>query len=165
MVTIGIEDEKRQSCPRQSPFERVGRAGGIRRSGADNAPRQAHRADHRRRYAPSAHRPVGIACSHRQNAAAARIRPRLGAPDARRGSLLRLYLDTSLLVAALTNEAETGRVQAWLGAQVADDLAISDWVTTEFSSALSVKLRSGQIEAPYRAEVLATFARLSADSL
>jgi uncharacterized protein len=78
---------------------------------------------------------------------------------------LRLYLDTSLLVAALTNEAETGRVQAWLGAQVAGDLAISDWVTTELSSALSVKLRSGQIEAPDRAEVLATFARLSADSL
>jgi uncharacterized protein len=78
---------------------------------------------------------------------------------------LRLYVDTSLLVAALTNEAETGRAQAWLGAQVAGDLAISEWVTTEFSSALSVKLRSGLIEAPYRAEVLATFARLSADSL
>lgn len=76
-----------------------------------------------------------------------------------------LYLDTSLLVAALTNEAETSHVQAWLGAQAADDLAISDWVTTEFSSALSVKLRSGQIESVHRAGVLTTFARLSADSL
>ena len=76
-----------------------------------------------------------------------------------------LYLDTSLLVAALTNEAETGRVQAWLGEQAADSLAISDWVTTEFSSALSVKLRSGQIEPLHRAEALAMFTRLSADSL
>jgi hypothetical protein len=38
-----------------------------------------------------------------------------------------LYLDTSVLVSALTNEADTGAVQDWLAAQVARDLAISDW--------------------------------------
>jgi uncharacterized protein len=75
-----------------------------------------------------------------------------------------LYLDTSLLVAALTNEAETGRIQSWLGQQTEDDLAISDWAVTEFSSALSIKLRAGRIEPAHRAESLAVFTRLTTES-
>jgi uncharacterized protein with PIN domain len=55
-----------------------------------------------------------------------------------------LYLDTSLLVAVLTKEAETGRLQCWLGQQPIKDLTVSDWVATEFSSALSIKLRTGR---------------------
>ena len=55
-------------------------------------------------------------------------------------------------------------MQRWLGQQQADDLAISDWVATEFSSALSIKLRTGQIEASHRADALATFTRLATDS-
>jgi hypothetical protein len=37
-------------------------------------------------------------------------------------------------------------------------------VSTEFSSALSIKLRTGQIEAVHRADALAMFTRLTAES-
>ena len=53
------------------------------------------------------------------------------------------YIDTSVLIAALT---------------------ISEWVATEFSAALSIKIRTGQIEVRHRAESLAAFTRLSAES-
>jgi len=77
---------------------------------------------------------------------------------------LSVYIDTSVLVAALTNEAETDRMQSWLSSQDPDELFISDWVATEFSSALSIKLRSGQINVADRANALALFTRLSAES-
>jgi predicted nucleic acid-binding protein len=78
---------------------------------------------------------------------------------------LRLYLDTSLLVAAFTTEPETVRIQAWLDTRASDDLLVSDWVTTEFSAALSLKLRGRQIDASKRAEALATYSHLCIDSL
>ncbi len=74
------------------------------------------------------------------------------------------YIDTSVLVAALTNEAETARMQSWLGEREPTELTISEWVATEFSAALSIKIRTGQIEAHHRAEALAAFTRLSAES-
>ena len=73
------------------------------------------------------------------------------------------YLDTSVLVAVLTNEVKTSRVQAWLAQQEPGRLAISEWVATEFSAALSIKLRSGRIDATNRADALAVFARLRED--
>ena len=75
-----------------------------------------------------------------------------------------LYLDTSLLVAALTNEASTERVQTWLGQQDPDDLHISVWAMTEFSSALALKLRTGQIEMTQRADTLSRFMLLRAET-
>ena len=62
-----------------------------------------------------------------------------------------LYLDTSLLVAVLTHEARTAEMQEWLAAQAVDELIVSDWVVTEFSSALSVKVRTAQLSPAHRA--------------
>ena len=66
-----------------------------------------------------------------------------------------LYLDTSLLVAVLTNEPRTNELQEWLAVQTPDSLTISDWVVTEFSGALSMKVRTGQLNTGNRADALA----------
>jgi uncharacterized protein len=75
-----------------------------------------------------------------------------------------LYPDTSLLVSAFTNESETRRMQQWLEEQSPDELSISDWVLTEFSSALSIKLRTGQLDEGERAASLAMLIRVAAES-
>lgn len=63
-----------------------------------------------------------------------------------------LCLETSLLVAALTNGPETERIQAWRADQEPSEFAIGDWVVTEFCPALSIKLRVKQINAAHLAD-------------
>lgn len=75
------------------------------------------------------------------------------------------YLDTSLLVAALTVETATDRVHLWLETQPAAEYHISDWTATEASSAFALKQRSGQITASERAQALTLFHRLQRESL
>lgn len=75
------------------------------------------------------------------------------------------YLDTSVLVSALTREAATGRVLDWLDGLPEGAAMISDWVVTEFSSALALKLRAGGIGLADRAVALSLFSRMVAESL
>lgn len=75
------------------------------------------------------------------------------------------YLDTSILVAALTREPRTEDMQTWLATQSVDTLCVSDWVLTEFSAAISMKVRMEILTARERALVLGAFTTLRESSL
>ena len=71
------------------------------------------------------------------------------------------YLDTSVIVAAVTNEAAGQRVRSWLAEQVRGELIVSDWVSTEVSSALALKVRTGDLTQDERKVALHAFRRLT----
>jgi uncharacterized protein len=75
------------------------------------------------------------------------------------------YVDTSILLSAMTQEIATDRAQRWLAEQPPESIAISLWTITEFSSGLSIKLRTGQIDQAARAASLNAFGRYTAETL
>ena len=76
-----------------------------------------------------------------------------------------IYCDTSLLVAALAREPDSGRSQEWLAMHSGHALCVSDWVVTEFAGALAFKQRTGQISAELRAQIRARWQKLVTNTL
>jgi len=71
-----------------------------------------------------------------------------------------VYVDTSVLVSILTNEPDAPKAMAWLKRQAPGTLSMSHWTATEFSSALALKVRTGQLEPRQQAMILAAFDKL-----
>ncbi|MET3858095.1 type II toxin-antitoxin system VapC family toxin [Rhizobium sp. OAE497] len=68
------------------------------------------------------------------------------------------YLDTSVIVAALVNEEASERASAFLWESVnTTRVVVSDWTLTEFSSAIALKIRTGQLNSDYQAEIQNVF--------
>ena len=76
-----------------------------------------------------------------------------------------IYCDTSLMIASLIPEGASDSVQAWLAEQAEGTLCISDWVVTEFSSALGIKLRRGVLPVDRQSHILAEWRATIADQL
>ncbi|MCP9888960.1 type II toxin-antitoxin system VapC family toxin [Cyanobium sp. ATX 6A2] len=73
---------------------------------------------------------------------------------------MRVYLDTSLLVAALIREPGTDTAKRFLQAAEGQDWLLSAWTEVELASALSIKCRSGVVSATESAEALQRYSVL-----
>jgi uncharacterized protein len=58
-----------------------------------------------------------------------------------------IYVDTSVLVALLTNESTASIIQQWYAKDDHRILVTADWTLTEFSSVVRIKERTGQLTA------------------
>ena len=75
-----------------------------------------------------------------------------------------VYVDTSVIVALLTVEPKTQDVTAWY-AGLRDTPLCADWLLTEFSSAISIKLRNRQLTETHAKRVRKEFDLLAAGGL
>jgi len=69
------------------------------------------------------------------------------------------YVDTSVIVAMLTHEPKSLACIDWFKNQKQPPQS-SDWLITEFNSAISLKLRTGQLQAKQVTAILQTFETL-----
>lgn len=67
------------------------------------------------------------------------------------------YLDTSLLVPLFVKEPKSQAILTWFAGIGATDVVVSEWAITEFSSAIAIKTRTGQIGASIRMSIQADF--------
>jgi uncharacterized protein len=74
------------------------------------------------------------------------------------------YVDTSVLVALCVNEPRSEDVSRWY-AKCKDKLVTSVWSVTEFSSALGIKQRTGQITTEEAQVAWQSFQRLCTNDL
>ena len=74
------------------------------------------------------------------------------------------YLDTSAVVSLLRPEPATATVQRWVARNAATGLHVSDWVTVEVSSALSILQRTGELATPARAQAQQTYELLTSNA-
>lgn len=59
---------------------------------------------------------------------------------------MRIYVDTSVLVAAHSREPHTALAQTWLAGQSGSNLIITTWALVECDSALAIKRRRGELD-------------------
>ncbi len=77
---------------------------------------------------------------------------------------MRVYVDTSVLVALIVPEAHSAAVARWYGRTRAE-LVSATWCVIEFASALGLKQRSGQIDAAQARDAWERFERLATNDL
>ena len=75
-----------------------------------------------------------------------------------------VYVDTSVLVALIVPEPHSAAVARWYGHTHAE-LVSAAWAATEFASALGIKQRLGQIDAPQAHAAWQWFDRLVTNDL
>ncbi|MGZ8217881.1 type II toxin-antitoxin system VapC family toxin [Methylomagnum sp.] len=71
------------------------------------------------------------------------------------------YLDTSVLVPLYVEESRSSDVERWLAGLGSMPLMVSPWCVTEFSSALGLKARRGELSGTDLAKAVAGFRRFA----
>lgn len=75
-----------------------------------------------------------------------------------------IYVDTSVLIALYLPEAKSKDVDQWYSS-CTDTLVSATWCVSEFASALSIKQRTGQIDAATALKAWQQFERMCASDL